>query len=265
LGSIILINTGKKKHMAFLFIMQNISANLGGMLTPFGNPQNLYLYSAFNIPNGEFMLIMAAPFAVAVIMITVCCLCVKNEELTITDDHITEIPRLRLLIYLILFALSIAIVFRGIPYFVGLIAIPAVLLVADRKALRAVDYPLLLTFTAFFVFSGNMSRIPAVSGFLSGLLKKSTLLISIFSCQIISNVPSAILLSHFTDNYRELLLGVNIGGTGTLIASLASLITFREYGKHNQGKSLRYIGSFMLYNLLFLVVLTAVAYVTVNL
>ena len=88
------------------------------------------------------------------------------------------------------------------------------------------------------------------------LLEKSTLLFSVLSCQIISNVPSAILLSQFTQNYRELLLGVNIGGVGTLIASLASLITFREYTHHNPGKSGYYIRVFTLFNLLFLVLLT---------
>ena len=126
-----------------------------------------------------------------------------------------------------------------------------------------VDYPLLMTFAAFFIFSGNISRIEIVRKILSGLLEKSTLFVSVLSCQIISNVPSAILLSHFTDNYRELLLGVNIGGAGTLIASLASLITFREYEKHNTGKSLRYILKFTHYNLLFLFVLTLTAYITV--
>ncbi len=263
LGSLVLIHTGKQKYMAFLFIMQNISANLGGMLTPFGNPQNLYLYSAFKIPTAEFISIMAIPFAVAVIMITVCCLLIKNKTLSVSDDYHKEMPRNKLIIYLLLFVLAIAIVFRGIPYWTGLLIIPFVLFFIDRQALRMVDYPLLATFTAFFVFSGNMSRIEIVRNILSGLLEKSTLFVSVLSCQIISNVPSAILLSHFTDNYRELLLGVNIGGAGTLIASLASLITFREYEKHNKGKSLRYILKFTNYNLLFLFVLTLTAYITV--
>ena len=112
---------------------------------------------------------------------------------------------------------------------VGLIVIPIVLLFADRKALAQVDYGLLFTFVFFFIFSGNMARIEAVRELFSALLDKSTLLVSTLSCQFISNVPSAILLSQFTENYRDLLVGVNIGGVGTLISSLASLITFREY------------------------------------
>ena len=141
-----------------------------------------------------------------------------------------------------------------------LILIPAVLLVADRDALLAVDYPLLLTFVMFFIFAGNASRIEVLHDLLSGWLAKSTLLVSTLSCQFISNVPSAILLSRFTDNYRELLLGVNIGGTGTLIASLASLITYSEFKLLRPGEGKKYLGLFTLLNAIFLVVLTAAAY-----
>ena len=257
LGLFVLSSTGKGKYMAFTFIMQNIAANLGGMLTPFGNPQNLYLYTRFAIPNGEFMLIMLPPFLLAVALITVCCLIfVKPEPLELRDEK-TVLPVGRTVVYLLLFALAIAIVFRGIPYWIGLIIIPAVLLFMDRKALKMVDYPLLLTFVFFFVFSGNMARIDAVRNLFSMLLEKSTLLFSVLSCQVISNVPSAILLSQFTTNYKELLLGVNIGGVGTLIASLASLITFREYTKQNKGKTGYYILLFTAFNFAFLVVLAA--------
>ena len=255
LGYLVLTSTGKQKYMAFTFIMQNIAANLGGMLTPFGNPQNLYLYSHFEIPTGEFMAIMAPPFVLSVILITVCCLIfVKSEPLEIADEEIS-LPIGRTAIYLVLFALSIIIVFRFIPYVIGLVVIPIALLFLDRDALKRVDYPLLLTFVFFFVFSGNMARIGAVRELFSALLEKSTLIFSTLSCQVISNVPSAILLSQFTENYRELLVGVNIGGAGTLIASLASLITFREYLKNNPGKTKSYILQFSLFNFGFLAIL----------
>jgi len=255
LGLYVLNATGKGKYMAFTFIMQNIAANLGGMLTPFGNPQNLYLYTAFNIPNLEFMKIMAPPFVLAVALITVCCLIfVKPEPLALKEENAT-LPAGRATVYLLLFALAIAIVFRGIPYWIGLAVIPAALLFLDRKALKMVDYPLLLTFVFFFVFSGNMARIEGVRRLFSMLLEKSTLLFSVISCQVISNVPSAILLSQFTENYRDLLLGVNIGGVGTLIASLASLITFREYTRQNKGKTGYYILLFSAFNFAFLGIL----------
>ena len=255
LGYLILHTTGKEKYMAFTFIMQNIAANLGGMLTPFGNPQNLYLYSKFNIPDVEFITIMFPPFLVSVTLITACCLIfVKSEPLEI-EEKAASLPIPRVVVYLLLFALSILIVFRSIPYQVGLIVIPIALIFLDRQALLQVDYGLLLTFVFFFIFSGNMARIEAVRDFFSMLLEWDTLVVSALSCQFISNVPSAILLSQFTDNYRELLLGVNIGGVGSLISSLASLITFREYSKQDPGHTMRYIIKFSAYNFAFLGIL----------
>ncbi len=254
LGYIVLTRTGKEKYMAITFIMQNIAANLGGMLTPFGNPQNLYLYTKFNIPTGEFMLIMLPPFLLAIVLITLCCFFVKPEELEVPDETFETDKRMAAF-YLVLFALSIAIVFRMIPYYIGLVIIPICLIFTDRKALLQVDYALLLTFAAFFVFAGNMARIEPVREFFSTLLDKNTMIFSILSCQFISNVPSAVLLSQFTDNYRELLLGVNIGGAGTLIASLASLITFREYIKSNPSEGLYYIGLFSAFNFGFVIIL----------
>ena len=259
LGTFVLATTGKGKYTAFTFIMQNIAANLGGMLTPFGNPQNLYLYTKFNIPNLEFMQIMVAPFALAIALITVCCIIfVKPEPLALREEKLS-LPLGRSIVYLLLFALAIAIVFRGIPYYIGLIVIPAALLFMDRKALKMVDYPLLFTFVFFFIFSGNMARIDVIRRVFSFLLEKSTLLFSVASCQVISNVPSAILLSQFTTNYKELLLGVNIGGVGTLIASLASLITFREYTKQQKGKTGYYILLFSAFNFAFLIILSIFA------
>ena len=163
LGYLVLTSTGKEKYMAFTFIMQNIAANLGGMLTPFGNPQNLFLYTKFEIPTLEFMGIMAPPFILSVVLITACCfIFVKAEPLSLADEK-TELNPQRTVIYLLLFLLSILIVFRGIPYYIGLIVIPIALIFMDRKALSDVDYPLLLTFVFFFIFSGNMGRIDAVN------------------------------------------------------------------------------------------------------
>lgn len=255
LGLFVLTSTGKSKYMAFTFIMQNIAANLGGMLTPFGNPQNLYLYTKFSIPTLEFIVIMAPPFVLSVLLITLCCIFFVKPEPLIMKDEPATLPPFRTAVYLLLFILSIAIVFRGIPYWIGLLIIPVVLIFMDRQALKMVDYPLLLTFVFFFVFSGNMARIEIVKKTFSFLLQKSTFLFSVLSCQVISNVPSAILLSQFTENYRELLLGVNIGGVGTLISSLASLITFREYTKQNKGKTGYYMLLFSAFNFAFLIIL----------
>ena len=258
LGYIVLSSTGNEKHMPFVFILQNIAANLGGMLTPFGNPQNLYLYTNFSIPTMEFVMIMLKPFIVATILILVCCFTVKKDKIELTEKVENRLPAARTAIYIVLFALSIAIVFNVIPYLLGLVIIFAALMFMDRKALTAVDYSLLLTFVFFFIFAGNMARIPEINALFSFLLSKNTLLVSVLSCQFISNVPSAVLLSQFTGNYADLLVGVNIGGTGTLIASLASLITFKEYLSHNPGCALSYILKFTAFNFGFLAVLVVV-------
>jgi len=254
LGFSILDMTNQRRHMAFVFILQNIAANLGGMLTPFGNPQNLYLYTRFSIDNLEFMRIMFPCFALAVAMILGCCFFLPKTALHLEYES-TVLPKTRTITYLVLFSIAIIMVFRILPYWVGLIIIVAALLFLDRNALKTVDYPLLLTFAAFFVFSGNMGRIPAVRAFFTAIPERWTLLSSALSCQFISNVPTAVLLSQFTENYPSLLIGVNIGGTGTIIASLASLITFRTYNTRNPGHSGSYMKLFSVMNFGFLAVL----------
>lgn len=256
LGYISLSSTGKEKYMAPIFIIQNIAANLGGMLTPFGNPQNLYIYTKFNIPTLEFMGIMVFPFILSIVLFTVGCLFIPKEDLTINNEDADKVDPKKTIFYLALFALTILMVFRVIPYYICLPIILVSIIATDKSALAKVDYPLLLTFVCFFLLAGNISRIEAVNLFFSSLLEKNTLLTSILSCQVISNVPSAILLSEFTTNYKELLLGVNIGGVGTLISSLASLITFREYTSHVKGKTAEYLGLFTALNFGFLIVLT---------
>lgn len=241
LGMFVLAAEDKHKYMPFTFVMQTIAANLGGMITPFGNPQNLYLYNNFDIPTGEFFKIMAIPTAISLVLIALCCLFVKKEPLEETEKNIAKLHWKKALVYFVMFAYAIAIVFRAVPFWSGLIVVVPLLLVMDRKALRDVDYALLLTFMMFFVFSGNLARIPAVREFFGNLLEKNTLVTGALCCQFISNVPSAILLSGFTDNYAPLLVAVNIGGCGTLISSLASLITFKQFCAIEPKKAGKYL------------------------
>ena len=257
LGYYVLKGCGRKEYVTFCFIMQTIAANLGGMLTPFGNPQNLYIYTKFNIPTGRFMLIMLPPFLLSVTLITLCCLFfVKPEPLAVTDEYI-RLDKKKSVIYAVLFLISVLMVFRFLPYYIGGPVIIAAILIVDRKALLKVDYPLLLTFVFFFIFSGNIARIELVRDAIGALLSKNVLLVSALSCQVISNVPSAILLSGFTTDYAPLLVGVNIGGVGTLISSLASLITFREYSKRYKGDEKRYIAVYSAFSFGFLFLLAA--------
>ena len=260
LGYFVLESCGNRKLTAFTFIMQNIAANLGGMLTPFGNPQNLYLYSFYSIGAGEFFRIMALPFAVAFVLILGVCLFVKPQGAQVLSRPHNAPSVWRSVAYAALFALSVLIVFDVFPYYWGLLAVAVCLLVLDFRAVLRVDYGLLLTFCAFFVFSGNMARIPAVRDFLGGLIALDPLAFGVLSCQVISNVPSAVLLSRFTSDYASLLVAVNIGGLGTPVASLASLITLNTYRRVRPGETKKYILKFLLINFSFLAVLIGAGY-----
>lgn len=253
LGYLLLKETGHEDKEAFVFIMQNIAANLGGMLTPFGNPQNLYIYTKYNIGSIDFMKIMIIPFLVAIILLYLSGSLIENTELTINEKPVS-IDKTREIVYVSLFILAVLIVFRLIHPLIGLIVIPTVIFIFDRRAFKSVDYTLLLVFVFFFIFSSNLVRIGQVNSFFKGLLAKDVYFTTLISCQFMSNVPTSILLSKFTNDYVPLLYGVNIGGLGTLIASLASLITFRTYIKLNPKKALSFILLFTFINLIFIVI-----------
>lgn len=274
LSTVALANTGNERALPFTFAMQAIAANLGGMILPFGNPQNIFLNSRFGIAFPDFIATMALPFGTSAVLIALCCIIgFKPNPLTKAepaDDGTTARPPLharRTAIYLALFALSLGMVFRVVPAIAGAGAVLIALLFADRQALKHVDWGLLATFALFFVFSGNMARIPAVQEFFSMLLNWSALATSALASQIISNVPTAILLAPFVDDYQALLIGVNIGGAGTLVASLASLIAFNHFRAIKRGmkrpgvralSTKRYLALFSMLNFGFLAVLLAV-------
>lgn len=253
LGYLVLKETNNEDKEAFVFIMQNVAANLGGMLTPFGNPQNLYIYTKYNIDNIEFMKIMCVPFIVAIILLYLSALFIGSEKLVLSHQDIKTSP-IKEKVYILLFILAIFVVFRHVPLIVGLIVISIIVLLLDRNAFKLVDYSLLLTFVFFFIFSSNLARIEAINSFFSKLLSRNVYFTTLFCCQFMSNVPTSILLSKFTDAFIPLLYGVNIGGLGTLIASLASLITFRNYVALNPKKVWSYLALFTFINLIFIVV-----------
>lgn len=284
LSAVTLLKAGWERVLPFAFIMQNLAANLGGMILPFGNPQNLYLFERFAIPPADFLATMALPFAVSVLLIAVCCavfvkpLPARIPSVPVEADNASTPAvsaqsshrRARAALYAALLALVIASVFRLVPYPVALVAVIAALALLDRLALRATDFGLLLTFACFFVFAGNMARIPAVEAVLSQAMQQSALLVSAGASQIISNVPAAVLLSHFATDYHALLVGVNIGGAGTLVASLASLITLNHFrivrasfpGRPELARhtSRTFLAQFTLYNGVFLVILLVVCF-----
>lgn len=259
---IVLHTTGNDKYLAITFILQTIAANMGGMITPYGNPQNLYLYSYFNIPTLEFFGVLLIQSITVAIMLYISCLFIKNDKLTLKNDEKFEIKKKELSVYAVLFVFVILSIFRVVPHLVTLAIVVLAVLIVDIKRFKYVDYALLATFCVFFIFSGNIARIPAIKEFIASIVAENTLIAGIVSCQFISNVPTAIFLSKFTENYRDLLVSVNIGSLGIIISSLASLITLKEYLKHQPQNFKKYMGLFTLVNTSFLIVLIIVTILT---
>ena len=254
----LLSSLGCKKETVPLIVLQTVAANLGSMATPVGNPQNLYLYSAYNLSAGEFFSCVLPLTAVSLLILAASAIPVLPKNLpaqSCDKETISDIKKF--VVYCVLFILSLLTVFRVIPYTVSTAIVVVVFLIIDRHILKEIDYMLLLTFVCFFVVSENLGRVELVREFLQMLLQKSTLLTSVGASQIISNVPSAILLSSFTDNWRELLAGVNIGGLGTPVASLASLITLKIYMQSENSNVLKFLGIFTLVNVVGLGLLLA--------
>ena len=239
------------------FVLEGLAANLCGMIMPFGNPQNLYLYSFYSIGLIDFLQTMALPFFVSAGLVLVCTFVmmrisgVQPAKINLIDGQSTKqreeqsarrsnkqsdkyperqpLDRRRLVAYALLLVLALLAVFRVVPVVLVVAVIFISLLAMDRTALKAVDYSLLLTFVCFFIFAGNMARMPYLGELLKSLMDANGLIAPALLSQVISNVPAAVLLSHFTESWQALLVGVNIGGAGTLIASLASLITLRFF------------------------------------
>ena len=231
---LILEKADHQKSLIPIIVLETIAANLGSMLTPIGNPQNLYLYGLSGLNITEFLLHMALSTVLSFILLIICTLFLKKETISLieTADILENKKPLLTAYYFVLFLLCLMTVAYLIPYPVLLLVSIPVLLIWDRNTLTKVDYSLLLTFISFFIFIGNMQRIPAVAEMISSFVKGKELITAFLASQIISNVPAAMLLSGFTDNYKDLLLGVNIGGLGSLIASLASLISFKYFANY---------------------------------
>jgi len=259
--AIMILNiSGQSKHTIKVVVLQTVAANLGSMLTPVGNPQNLSLYTYYNLSISEFIMI-TLPFTIfSLFLLVIAVMIGKNESLDYdisngSDSNKSTNKPIKVLMYALLFLLCLACVMRLIDYRITFLIVLACILIFDRKIITKVDYTLLLTFVFFFIFVGNIGSIPVVKDFFNELLAGKEFAISIAASQIISNVPAAVLLSAFTDNYKALIIGVNIGGLGTLVASLASLISYKLYVKTENARSGKYLGIFTLYNLIFLAVL----------
>lgn len=239
-----------KRSIVPIAVFQTIAANLGSMATPVGNPQNLYLYAFYNLGIGEFFSVTLPLTAVSLIVLTLSSIPLLPKKLPAQQLQSASISSTKqLLTYILLFALCLLTVFRVIPYPITTAITVIVLLLVNRNLLKEIDYMLLLTFVCFFTVSENLGRIDSIRAFLQQLLQWNALMTAVGTSQIISNVPAAVVLSGFTDQWREMLAGVNIGGLGTPIASLASLITMKFYSRWPGAKVGKFLGYFLLANI----------------
>ena len=237
--------------------LQTVAANLGSMLTPIGNPQNLYLYNLSEMSLGEFLLCMLPNTALSFVLILISLIFIKGkkEEVHQSQGERTVVDKKQTIIYLILFVLSLLVVAKMLAVEIVLGIVLIVVFFLDKSVLKNVDYCLLLTFISFFIFTGNLGNIPVIRDTLQALVNGRELLIGVVASQAISNVPAALLLSGFTSDYRALLAGVNVGGLGTLIASMASLISYKILANKYNEKKGKYFQCFTIVNILFLIIL----------
>ncbi len=249
------------KFSIYIIVLETVAANLGSMFTPIGNPQNLYLYSisAMNILN--FLKLMLPYTLASFILLVIAIIFIKTEKLQVDTSVITSSNNkskkeiLSLIFYIVLFFICILTVLHIIDYRIMLAIVIFVILLLNARIILNADYILLLTFIAFFIFIGNMKNIPAINALLESLVHGKECIVAILASQAVSNVPCAMLLSGFTSKYDQLIIGTNLGGLGTLIASMASLISYKFYAKMKTSNIKKYILVFTVVNIIFLIIL----------
>lgn len=257
---LILTMLEKSDKLALIVVLQTLAANLGSILTPLGNPQNLYLYNLSGMSALDFIKYMLPLWLISLVLVTVPVIFMKKEKVSGVRTHETpDADKPKLVMYIVLFALSILSVLKILDYRILLAIAVVAILIADRVILLKADYVLLGTFVGFFVFIYDLKQIPEVVDAISSVVKGHELPVGIIASQFISNVPAAILLSGFTNDIKTLLVSVNLGGLGTLIASMASLISYKFYVSSRNSKPGRYMLKFTAFNVAYLIVLTGLS------
>lgn len=256
-AALVLSLAGRTQYWILIVVLQTIAANLGSMLTPIGNPQNLYLYARAGYTPGAFLAVTGPVTLLAGVLLAAALLLIPREPVRVAAPAraLSRGAGKRLTVYLLLFVLSLGAVARLLHPVVPLLLVVGALLCIDRSLFRKIDYCLLLTFLFFFICIGNLGSLPSVRTLLEQSIHGREFAAGVLLSQVISNVPAAILLSGFTNNYRDLLLGVDVGGLGTLVASLASLISYKHYAKGENAATGRYLAVFTLLNAAFLAAL----------
>ena len=259
---LIMKKCGQEKLLVPIIVLQTIGANLGSMLTPIGNPQNLYLYSVSQMSIAEFVKVMF-PYTIvagAILIFAAAIFAGKKEPIEVSLEKV-QTNRIKNSMYMIMFVLCMSVVLHFVESYIVLGLVVLLVFYMDREVLWKVDYCLLLTFISFFVFTGNLGKIPWITETLQNLVEGREIIVSIVASQVISNVPATLLLSGFTNNYEALLIGVNLGGMGTLIASMASLISYKLFAKEYGDKKGKYMAYFTIANIIGLIILCTEAYI----
>ena len=263
LALLIMAMARMESSLCFIITLMTIAANLGSMLTPIGNPQNLYLYSVSGMSLVDFLALMLPYTCVAAILLLVC-IGVRFHSSEVPFElpkRSSKLNRWRIIYYLILFGLCLLTVAKILPIGILFVIILLAVLLDKRRLLLNIVYSLLLTFIFFFIFIGNMGRFPVFRDFISSILDGNERLVAVLSSQVISNVPAALLLSGFTDKWNALIVGTNLGGLGTLIASMASLISYKQLAQNYPDKKGKYMVVFTIWNVVFLAVLYGISMV----
>ncbi len=260
LALLILAIARMEDALCLTIALMTIAANLGSMLTPIGNPQNLYLYATSGMALLDFLFLML-PYTVAAAVLLLLSIVVKFRKANITfslPKRKKRFSKKRILYYFILFLLCLLAVAKIMPIELLFVIVLIAVFIDKRSLLLHIDYSLLLTFIFFFIFIGNMGRFPTFRDFLSSILEGHEMIVAVLSSQIISNVPAALLLSGFTDKWEALIVGTNLGGLGTLIASMASLISYKQLAQNFPDKKGKYMVTFSVWNVIFLIILLIV-------
>ena len=258
--TLLLMRGARMKHLTLAVVLETIAANLGSMVTPIGNPQNLYLYASGKLDALTFPALSWPYAGLAFVMLMTCCLLIPGEGIQSAKSTGDKLPIRRLMLYAALSILALLALMKLVPAGVLALVVMIAVFAADRPVLKQVDYTLLATFVCFFVFVASVKAYVPISAWLESLMAASPLLTSLLVSQVISNVPACLLLSPFTADVSALMLGVNIGGLGTIVASLASLISFRLYGAAEGAKKGFFMAAFSALNILFLCAMLLLAF-----
>ena len=258
--TLLLMRQAKMPHLTLTVVLETVAANLGSMVTPIGNPQNLYLYSSGRMAALEFPVCTAFYAVLAYDLLLLCCLLIPKTAVQPAEAAKDKLPARKMALYAVLAVIALLALCEVIPAWALALVVAVAVFAADRPVLRQVDYTLLATFVCFFVFVASVKAYAPISAWLEELMAASPLVTSLLASQVISNVPACLLLSPFTQNTAALMLGVNIGGLGTIVASLASLISFRLYGAAPGAKKGLFMGVFTALNVLFLAAMLLLAW-----